>query len=187
MALQGSVQSSNCQPPGVSLPFLPMKDTYSNPTRRPLRWHLRRHLRRPFRGLLFLASLLSACSDSTGPIFTFWEGTLEPIRPSLVGGRVVAVTQHGRTDVGINMEDGDPGTTYAWRVDSGTCQEEGIIQGGAAQYPLLLPGHGGSDSAEATLSALFKSGKQFAGRISRVNEDGSEQVVACGELEETES
>ena len=136
-------------------------------------------------GLLLFAPFLTNCSDSTGPIFTFWEGTLEPVPPSFVGGRVVAVTQHGRTEAGITLEDGDPGTTYGWRIDSGTCEQDGTIQGGSASYPLLLTRPGGSASAEAIISALFKPGKQFSARVFLSGEGASSEVVACGDLEET--
>jgi hypothetical protein len=144
-----------------------------------------RALPRRMLGLLLLAPLLSTCSDSSAPIFTFWEGPLEPVRSSFLSGRVVAVTQHGRTDAGITIQDGDPGTTYGWRIDSGTCDQQGAIQGGTAVYPPLLPSQGGSASAETTISALFRSGKQFSARVFLSGEGGSDEVVACGDLEET--
>lgn len=135
--------------------------------------------------LLFLASLLAGCKDSSAPILTFWEGTLVPVRPSVVGGRVVAVTQHGRTDVGISIEDGESGVTYEWRVDSGTCEQPGVIQGGRASYPPLQPGASGTASGETSLSALFKPNKEFAARVLRSPDGGSGQIVACGDLEQT--
>lgn len=142
-------------------------------------------LRRRLVGVLLVVPLLGSCSDATGPILTFWEGDLDPIRPSFVGGRVVAVTQHGRTLAGIAIEDGEPGVTYGWRIDSGTCAEPGEIQGGPVAYPPLLPGQSGSASAETSLSALFKSGRRFAGRVFLTLAGGSEQIVACGNLDET--
>ena len=140
---------------------------------------------RPGVALLILAPFLFSCSDSTTPLYAFWEGTLSPIRPSFVSGRVVAVTQQGKTDIGINMENGEPGLTYGWRVDSGGCEEVGTIQGGPAAYPPLAPGQGGSASAQTSVAPLFKPGKRFAARIFHNGAGGSEEVVACGELEET--
>lgn len=145
---------------------------------------LPRHLRRVLTSLL-LYPLLTSCSESSAPILTFWEGTLIPVRPSVLGGRVVAVTQHGRTDVGISIEEGESGVKYEWRIDSGTCEQSGVMQGGRASYPPLLPGLSGTASAETTISSLFKPGKQFAARVLRSPDGGSEQIVACGDLEQT--
>jgi hypothetical protein len=145
----------------------------------------KRCLPRGILGLLFLAPALMACGGSTAPILTFWEAALTPIRPSFVGGRVVAVTQHGRTDAGINIQDAEPEIPYGWRIDSGTCDGTGGIQGGPGLYPPLLPGRSGTASAETSLSELFKSGRQFAARVFRTGEGGAEQIVACGDLEET--
>ena len=136
-------------------------------------------------GVLLLAPCLVTCTDSTAPLYAFWEGTLNPVRPSFVSGRVIAVTQHGKTDIGITMENGEPGLIYGWRVDSGSCQEPGQIQGGPTAYPPLLPNQGGSDSAETSVAPLFRPGKQFAARVFLTPDGGGEQVVACGDLEET--
>ena len=173
----GTCPESELTTPPCLPTLFSMTDFNPKPSSRALPWRIL--------GFLLLAPFLSTCSDSTGPIFTFWEGTLEPVRHNVVGGQVVAVTQHGRTDVGISLEDGDPGTTYGWRVDSGTCDQDGTIQGGPASYPLLLPGPEGSASAEAIISALFKPGKQFSGRVFLSGEGASGEVVACGEMEET--
>lgn len=135
--------------------------------------------------VLFIAPFLVTCSGSTEPLVAFWEGNLTPIPPSFVDGQVVAVTQHGKTDVGITIGSGEAGVAYGWRIDSGSCQENGVILGGPAAYPPLLPGQGGSASAETSLSALFKAGRHFSGRVFRSADGGLEQVVACGELEET--
>ena len=134
---------------------------------------------------LILAPFMASCSDPAAPFYAFWEGNLGPIRPNLVSGRVVAVTQQGKTDIGITMENGEAAVTYGWRVDSGGCEEVGTIQGGPASYPSLLPGQGGSASAQTSVAALFKPGKRFAARIFHSGAGGFEEVVACGELEET--
>ena len=144
-----------------------------------------RGLFRRFLGLLVLALFLSTCSDSTTPLLTFWEGALDPVGPNVLGGRVVAVTQHGRTNVGISIRDGDPETTYGWRMSSGTCDQEGAILSGPAAYPPLLTGQGGSATAEAVISTLFKPGLQFSARVFRSEDGDPEEVVACGDLEQT--
>jgi len=129
--------------------------------------------------------VVAACSDSTAPLYAFWQGDLSPVRTSTVVGRVVAVTQHGKTDIGINIQDAEPGATYGWRVELGTCGGTGKIQGGPASYPPLVPSQGGAASAEASVASLFKPGRQFAGKVYRSGEGGGEEIVACGDLEET--
>ena len=139
------------------------------------------------RRLILLASpalLVLACTSVTAPLFTSWEGTLQPIFPNVEGGRVAAVTQFGRTQASILFQEGDPEITYGWRINAGTCQEEGEIQGGRAAYPPLVPSEVGSTSAEVTLSTEFKNGRQFSGRVYIQGAGGSDQVVACGELEQ---
>lgn len=135
-------------------------------------------------GISSLGLLLSACSDSAAPLYSFWEGSLTPVLPGFVEGGVVAVTQHGKTDIGITIENGDPGVVYGWRIDSGSCQSPGEIQGGPASYPPLIPGQGGSASAETSIRSLFRPGEELAGRVFRSAAGGSEQVVACGNLED---
>jgi hypothetical protein len=133
-----------------------------------------------------LAPALLACEDATSPVYTFWEASLLPIRPSLVGGRLVAVTQAGRTSAGIQIEDAEPEVVYGWRIETGTCDAPGVTQGGPGLYPSLVAGQSGTASAETSLSELFRSGKQFAGRVFRTGDGGGEQIVACGNLEETD-
>lgn len=135
--------------------------------------------------ILIVTPFLGSCSDSSAPLLAFWGGDLNPIRPSLVSGRVVAVSQHGKTDIGINIQEGEAGATYGWRIDSGSCDEPGSIRGGPASYPPLVASQGGSASAEASVAALFKPGKLFAARVYLPTGPGTEQIVACGNLEET--
>jgi len=132
--------------------------------------------------ILLAGGLAAACSSGTGPVFTQWEGDLMPIPPATVGGRAVALTQFGRTEVSIQISDAEPGVSYAWRVDSGTCQNAGIIQGGDASYPGLTPGPGGTATANAILSVIFPATGAFAVRV--LLED-TEEVVSCGELQLT--
>ena len=138
-------------------------------------------LRPPVRIPLFLLAggLAWACSSSTAPLFTQWEGNLVPIPPATVEGRAAAVTQFGRTEISIQITDAEPGVSYGWRVDTGSCQNPGILQGGDASYPGLTPGPGGTATANAILSALFPATGAYAARVFL---EESEKVVACGEL-----
>jgi hypothetical protein len=142
-------------------------------------------LLRGSRGILVLLafSLLSAaCSDTTAPLFTTWEGMLQPVRPNTLGGRGAAVTQFGHTVASVQIEEGEPEVSYGWRIDSGSCQEAGDTQGGPAAYRPLVTTEGGSASAEATLSQLFETGDLYAMKVFLPTGDGGEEIVACGEL-----
>jgi len=137
---------------------------------------------RPFvqiSALLLAGSLTGACSSSTAPIFTQWEGNLIPVPPATVGGRAAALTQFGRTEVSIQVNEGVPGVSYGWRVETGNCQNSGTVQGGTASYPQLTPGAGGTATASATLAEIFPATGAFAVRVF-LEESGT--VVSCGEL-----
>lgn len=132
--------------------------------------------------LLLFPLLLEGCSSVTAPVLTSWEGTLAPILPHTLGGRVAALTQFGRTQATIQIEEGEPEVSYGWRIEAGTCQEAGMVQGGAAAYPPLIPSEGGTAAAETTLSEIFKSGGHFAVKVFLSSGGGGEVIVACGEL-----
>lgn len=126
--------------------------------------------------------LISGCSSPTEVSVLKWEGTLVPTPLSIITGRAAAVTQFGRTETSILIEDAELGTTYGWRIDSGDCQGSGVIQGGPAQYPPLVPGEAGIVSGKTTLSKVFKAGEKYAARVFRSADDGPEEIMACGEL-----
>ena len=126
--------------------------------------------------------LLAACSSPTTVRVTKWEGTLVPDPPSTVTGQVAAVSQFGRTEISLQLEDGERGTIYAWRVDSGDCEGNGLIQGGVAQYPPVVPAEGGTGSAHTAIAGMFDPDGEYAARVFLPGEGGSEQVLACGEL-----
>jgi hypothetical protein len=89
------------------------------------------------------------------------------------------VTQFGRTEVSIQITDGEPEVSYGWRVETGSCQNPGTIQGGDASYPGLTPGPGGTAAANATLSEVFPAKGAFAVRVFL---RATGRVVSCGEL-----
>jgi hypothetical protein len=135
--------------------------------------------------ILFSLSFLTACGSSTEPVLTIWEGDLEPVPPATVGGLVAAVSQFGRTEASIRVTDAEPGETYLWRIDSGTCQEAGETQGGVAAYPPLTPGQSGTASTDAVLASVFRADRDFAARVFLAGGAGEDRVVACGPLRQT--
>jgi hypothetical protein len=128
------------------------------------------------------ALLMAGCSSPAEVSVFKWEGTLAPTPLSNITGRVAAVTQFGRTETSILIEDAEMGTTYGWRIDSGDCQGSGVIQGGPAQYPPLVPGEAGIVSGKTTLSEVLNADGKYAARVFRPTEDGPEEIMACGEL-----
>lgn len=130
--------------------------------------------------LLLAVGSLAGCGSSTAPLLTQWEGDLLPLPPYTVGGRVAAVTQQGRTDAAVQIEEGEPEVTYGWRIETGTCQSPGTIQGGVASYPPMTPGTGGTASAETTIPDLFREKEQYSARVFL---DATGEVVSCGQLQ----
>ena len=147
------------------------------------RWH-RHGLLGQVIPLLTLIPLMSNCSSATAPVFTQWEGNLEPVLPHIISGQVAAVSQFGRTQASIQIERAEIDVTYGWRIETGNCQGSGQIQGGVAVYPQLNPDEVGTAGGETTLSTVFESGSTFAARLFRVLEGGAEQVAACADLRE---
>jgi hypothetical protein len=136
-------------------------------------------------GALALLAALPGCDSATEPITTFWEGTLVPVLPATVGGRVSALTRAGRTQATILIEDAEPGVPHAWRIEKGTCEAPGALQGGIGSYPELLPDQAGTASADTSIPDLFRSGESFAARVIRSPEGGPTETVACAQLAET--
>jgi len=138
--------------------------------------------------ILFLVGaplFLGSCSSATAPVLTTWEGALVPELPHVVTGRIAAVTQFGRTSASVQLEEGDPDLTYGWRINEGSCQAEGDLQGGPASYPPLNPSDFGTASGETTIAEVFREGDAYAVRVF-LAAGGGEEIVACGELTRTQ-
>jgi hypothetical protein len=131
-----------------------------------------------------IVPLLALCSTPTDTVPVTWEADLAPVAPSSVNGAAAAVTQFGRTQASIEIEQAEPGVTYGWRIEAGTCQTPGVIQGGVAVYEPLVAGEAGRATAEAGISVEFRSGSSFAVRVFRPAGGGGETIVACGSLVE---
>lgn len=126
-----------------------------------------------------------ACSSVTEPEITLWEGNVMPVAPATVNGDVAAVSQFGRTQISIRIRQAEDGGNYAWRVETGSCQDPGTLQGGAALYPLLVAGPTFTAEADATIPGQFSGGGSYIARVIQLGEVGAETVVACGSLLET--
>lgn len=131
----------------------------------------------------FLPLLLS-CSTSTEVRYSFWEGTLQPVLPNQEGGIAAAVSQFGRTEVSVELRQGQAGATYGWHLKSGSCQAPGTIVGGVANYALMETDESGIATESATVSGVLRSGDSYSVRVYRPLENGGEDVVACGDLVE---
>jgi hypothetical protein len=95
------------------------------------------------------------------------------------------VSQSGATSASMDLRLGDAGVTYQWRMAQGDCTSEGKLVGGRAAYPPLVASATGGADAEATLPGELTSGGSYAARILQVSGTGTEQVVACGVLQQT--
>jgi hypothetical protein len=148
--------------------------------------HLRCHhrYRTSLAGLVWSTLLLGACSSATEPTVTLWEGTLSPTVAGGITGTVAAVSQFGRTQVSVEIRQAEAGSSYGWRIESGSCQAPGQIQGGTAVYPPLEPGEAGTASENAVIGRVFKSGSLLIARVYQTLQGGGEEVLACGSLQE---
>ena len=145
--------------------------------------------RTPFLGgpvllLGVMAPFLSACTSSTEPLVTLWETTLSPVAPSRITGQAAALTQFGRTEVSVEIRLADPESAYPWRVESGTCTTSGNIQDGPAVYIPLSTGEAGTAGQTVTLSSKFRPGDKLSVKVFAPGSSGSQDLVACGVLEE---
>ena len=132
-----------------------------------------------------LTAGIASCSPTTLPKTTLWSANLQPTTPAGVKGTLGAVVQGGVTRGSITLSLGDPGATYVWRISSGDCSSEGSLFGGRGVYTPLTAGDGGTAEAEASIAAELSSSASYAARIAEEIAGGSGQVLACGELSQT--
>ncbi len=121
--------------------------------------------------------LLAACASGTEPEIYAWEGELVGTPGNPLNGNVAVISQFGRTEVSIQIEGGEPAATYAWRINEGTCAQEGDLLGGAASYPDLETNGEGTATANNTLAGSLRPDGGFAARVL-----ADAVVSACGEL-----
>lgn len=103
-----------------------------------------------------------------------------------MAGNVGAVSRSGQTSASIQLEGGDSGVVYAWRILSGSCASPGEDVVGKAVYPEMTTGLSGTGEAEATLARELDYQGTYAAWVFRISPaDGSEAVAACGEMDRT--
>lgn len=132
------------------------------------------------RTAFMLAVLGAACDSATDPGAHAWQAELAPQTSGGVSGTVAAVTQGGRTEASILIEDAEPETTYGWRINAGSCADEGGITGGQAVYPDVTTGATGTGTEETSFAELLDANGSYA---ARVFQPGNATVLACGDLE----
>ncbi len=130
---------------------------------------------------LFTALTLAACTDAVTFGEAAWQAQLVA-PPGGITGSVAAVSQSNRTDVSIAIQRAVSGQQYAWRIQRGDCQTEGVTLGGSAIYPNLVANDAGSAEARAVLSQALGSGP-YAARVYLVQPGGGQAQAACGVLQ----
>lgn len=81
-------------------------------------------------------TLTAAClGDATYQPPTAYRARLLAVGGSEVAGTVDAVSQgRNETQAGLNVQ-AEPGATYAWQINEGTCDSPGPMLGGRGAYP----------------------------------------------------
>lgn len=130
---------------------------------------------------LAFVALGTACDSPTDPTPLVWEAELLPRTPAGVSGSVAVLSQAGRTEASILIENAEPATAYDWRINAGSCDDEGTVAGGQAVYPAVTTGAGGSGTEETSFAELLEANGAYAARVV-VAGNGGATVVACGEL-----
>ena len=139
---------------------------------------------RPLWGVagILCTALAAACGPATAPVVLAWEGDLTPNGPSGVSGSAAVVSQYGRTEMSILIQDAEAGATYEWRINEGGCGAAGDLVGGLAIYPDLTVQMGSSASANGNMGGMLDEDGIYAARVLGTSAAGGEIVVACGEL-----
>jgi hypothetical protein len=94
------------------------------------------------------------------------------------------LAQSGRTQTSLQLSRGQAGSTYAWRIQSGSCTAPGDVVGGLAAYPTLEVAGDGTAEGATTLSRELSPDGTYSGWIYLVT-GSDEAAVACGALERT--
>lgn len=135
-----------------------------------------------------LAALLAlgaaGCSDISYQAPTAWRADIDPVGPvgQAVTGSSAAASQGRRTtEAGISV-DGQPGVTYAWRINSGTCAAPGPLLGGQGAYPnITAEADGEAEVIRTFISALMETGEQYQVTVLL---SGTSTIVGCGDFSE---
>ncbi len=132
---------------------------------------------------LVAVCLLAGCVSPTETDSSAWQATLVPVPPSAVTGTAAALSRAGRTVASLGIRRGTAGS-HGWRMVLGTCASPGSTLGGAALYPTMSVGPGGTAEAEASVPGELSPGASYAVQVF-VAEATGERIEACGDLART--
>lgn len=134
---------------------------------------------------VILAIAAASCSPAVLGTATVWSGDVNASTVGGVQGTVAVASQFDQTQASMSMRFGQPDSTYEWRMAHGDCSSEGKIVGGRAAYPALMADSTGAAAAMAYLPGAMTSGGNYAVRILQEAGGGTEEVLACGVLNQT--
>lgn len=139
----------------------------------------------------FLLLVLGACSlDVQQPQSTLWEGQLSPTGPeSTLSGNAAAIVREETTEAGLEVNGGEAGDRWIWRLREGTCDSPGPALASADQYPVLeaeeqtdavAPGPVVKASGETVLGLTLDSDGAY--HVVVAAEEAPDTLLACGDL-----
>jgi hypothetical protein len=126
--------------------------------------------------------LATACtSDPAGLQQTIWEATLIGAReyPDF-SGSAAAVSGANRTAISILVEGLPSGSTFAWRLRRGDCENPGSVFSSEDAYPDLEIGESGSATSDIATSRLLSADNTY--HVAVLTIDPEPDVAACGDL-----
>lgn len=145
------------------------------------------HLTRTLTLALFCTLGAGCLGDATYQPPTAYRARLVPTTGNALSGTVDAVSQgRNETQAGLNVI-GEPGTTYGWQINEGTCAQPGPLLGGRGAYPDFTttdasstnPGRGRID--ETFVIALMERERPYHAVI--VNPANRATILACGNFD----
>ncbi|NIO30299.1 MAG: hypothetical protein GTN75_00710 [Gemmatimonadetes bacterium] len=126
--------------------------------------------------------LATACTaDPVGLEQTLWEATLigTLAYPDFMGS-AAAVSGANRTAISILVEGLPSGSTFAWRLRSGDCDNPGSVFSSEDAYPDLEIGESGSATTDIAISRLLSVNNTY--HVAVLTIDPEPEPVACGNL-----
>ncbi|UCC84103.1 MAG: hypothetical protein JSW46_04005 [Gemmatimonadota bacterium] len=126
--------------------------------------------------------LVTACTDAAGPPEqTIWEATLigTPEYPEFTGS-AAAISRASGSEISIQVEGLPSGTSYAWRIRRGDCQDPGSVFSSEDSYPDLDVGESGSATTNTFIGRSLTVSSTY--NVAVLTSDLVPELVACGSL-----
>lgn len=125
--------------------------------------------------------MFTSCGVSVPePEASLWEGQILPTSSDrIIQGSIAVVSQRGRTEIGIAVQEADPNEGYGWSLVNGSCSEPGdpVVE----QLPELVTNSEGSASREVFLNEPLQSNGTYHVPVLG-SEDSVSEPVACADL-----